>query len=78
MRAAWGSVSISTKLEWIAKMAKSMPGAAYFEARGHFRARELLYEGTKRIWHKWLGRRSNRPLLWERMAVILKVFLLAS
>jgi RNA-directed DNA polymerase len=31
---------------------------------GNVRALELLYEGTKRIWHKWLGRRSNRPLLW--------------
>jgi len=46
---------------------------SYYGVTGKIRALELLYEGTKRIWHKWLGRRSNRPLLWERMAVVLKV-----
>jgi len=50
---------------------------SYYGVTGKIRALELLYEGTKRIWHKWLGRRSNRPLLWERMAAILKVFPLA-
>jgi len=50
---------------------------SYYGVTGNIRALELLYEGTKRIWHKWLGRRANRPLLWERMAAILKVFPLA-
>jgi len=50
---------------------------SYFGVTGNFRALELLYEGTKRIWHKWLERRSNRPLYWDRMAAILKVFPLA-
>jgi RNA-directed DNA polymerase len=50
---------------------------SYYGVTGNIRALELVYEGVKRIWHKWLGRRSNRPLLWERMAVILKVFPLA-
>ena len=50
---------------------------SYFGVTGNFRALELLCEGTKRIWHKWLGRRSNRPMYWARMAAILKVFPLA-
>ena len=48
-----------------------------FGVTGNFRALALLHEGTKRTWHKWLGRRSNCPLYWDRMAAILKVFPLA-
>lgn len=50
---------------------------AYYGVTGNIRALELLCDGTKRIWHKWLGRRSNRPLYWDRMVAILKVFPLA-
>jgi len=50
---------------------------SYYGVTGNIRALELLHEGIKRIWHKWLGRRSNRPLPWEQMAAILKVFSLA-
>jgi RNA-directed DNA polymerase len=50
---------------------------SYYGVTGNFRALQNLYERVKRIWHKWLGRRSNRPLYWDRMAAILKVFPLA-
>jgi len=50
---------------------------SYFGVTGNFRALQNLYGRVSRIWHKWLGRRSNRPLYWDRMAAILKVFPLA-
>lgn len=46
---------------------------SYYEVTGNLRALRLLCEGTKRIWHKWLGRRSNRPLYWDQMAAILNM-----
>jgi RNA-directed DNA polymerase len=51
---------------------------SYYGVTGNGRALELLHERVKRIWHKWLGRRSNRYLSWARMAAILRVFPLAS
>ena len=50
---------------------------SYYGVTGNYRALLLLYERVKRIWHKWLGRRSNRPLYWDRMVAILKAFPLA-
>jgi len=32
------------------------------------------FDEVRRIWNKWLSRRNNRGLDWERMLVILKVF----
>jgi group II intron reverse transcriptase/maturase len=50
---------------------------SYYGVTGNYRALTKLYDRVKRIWHKWLGRRSNRPLYWDRMAAILKAFPLA-
>jgi hypothetical protein len=50
---------------------------SYYGVTGNFRALQLLYERVRRIWHKWLGRRSNRPLYWDRMVAILRAFPLA-
>ena len=47
---------------------------SYYGVTGNGRALENLYDEVKRIWHKWLGRRSNRPLNWDRMLAILKAF----
>jgi len=47
---------------------------SYYGVTGNGRALENLYDEVKRIWHKWLGRRSNRPLYWDRMLAILKAF----
>ena len=47
---------------------------SYYGVTGNFRALLQLYERAKRIWHKWLGRRSNRPFPWDRMAAILRAF----
>ena len=51
---------------------------SYYGVTGNGRALENLYDEVKRIWHKWLGRRSNRPLNWDRMLAILKAFPLRS
>jgi RNA-directed DNA polymerase len=50
---------------------------SYYGVTGNGRALQRMYERVKRIWHKWLGRRSNRPLHWGRMVAILRAFPLA-
>jgi group II intron reverse transcriptase/maturase len=47
---------------------------SYYGVTGNYRALLRLYEQVKRTWHKWLGRRSNRPFPWDRMVVVLRVF----
>ena len=47
---------------------------AYYGVTGNFRALLQFFEQTKRIWHKWLSRRSSRGITWERMAAILKAY----
>ncbi len=47
----------------------------YFGVSGNFRCLLLLIEQAKRIWYKWLGRRSHRKrLTWERFADLLRDF----
>jgi group II intron reverse transcriptase/maturase len=47
---------------------------SYYGVTGNYRALLRLHERVRRIWHHWLGRRSNRPFPWDRMAVVLRVF----
>ena len=45
----------------------------YFGVSGNFRSLLLLVEMTKRAWHKWLCRRSQRGrLTWERFDALLQ------
>jgi group II intron reverse transcriptase/maturase len=47
----------------------------YFGVSGNFRSLQLVVEEVKRIWYKWLRRRSQRHrLTWERFAELLKRF----
>jgi hypothetical protein len=47
----------------------------YFGVNGNLRSLQLLVEATKRIWHKWLNRRSQRSRLsWERFHALLEQF----
>jgi RNA-directed DNA polymerase len=50
---------------------------SYYGVTGNYRALQQLYDKVQRIWHKWLERRSNHSLRWERMSAILKAFPLA-
>jgi RNA-directed DNA polymerase len=50
---------------------------SYYGVTGNFLALHQLYVKVQCIWHKWLGRRSSRPLYWDRMSAILKAFPLA-
>lgn len=46
---------------------------AYFGITGNYPALDALYQETKRIWRKWLGRRSNDGYItWEKMTGLLK------
>jgi group II intron reverse transcriptase/maturase len=47
---------------------------AYYGITGNSPMLAALREWTRRIWQKWLGRRSNRPWPWERMERVLAVF----
>ena len=47
----------------------------YFGVSGNFRSLLLVIEQVKRIWYKWLCRRSQRKrLTWERFADLLRDF----
>jgi RNA-directed DNA polymerase len=47
----------------------------YFGISGNFRSLLLVIEQAKRIWYKWLCRRSHRKrLTWERFADLLRDF----
>jgi len=47
----------------------------YFGVSGNFRSLLLVVEQVKRIWYKWLCRRSQRKrLTWERFADLLRDF----
>ena len=47
----------------------------YFGVNGNFRSLLLLVEATKRVWYKWLCRRSQRGrLTWARFRALLEQF----
>ena len=46
----------------------------YFGVNGNTRSLALLVRATERSWHKWLSRRSQRGLPWERFAKVLERF----
>jgi len=44
----------------------------YFGVSGNFRSLLLLVEQTKRVWYKWLRRRSQQAhLTWEKFEALL-------
>jgi hypothetical protein len=45
---------------------------AYYGVTGNFLALHAFFHQVVRIWWKWLGRRNDQALSWERMAAILK------
>jgi hypothetical protein len=47
----------------------------YFGVNGNIRSLQLLLQGARRAWHKWLCRRSERAHLnWKRFQDLLRVF----
>ena len=47
----------------------------YFGVNGNFRSLLLLVEQAKRVWYKWLRRRSQQAhLTWEGFSELLKRF----
>lgn len=47
---------------------------AYYGVTGNYRALAQFFEQVKRIWHKWLSRRNNTPINWDRMNAILRAY----
>jgi group II intron reverse transcriptase/maturase len=47
---------------------------AYYGVTGNFRALLRYFDQVRHIWKKWLSRRNNHGLNWERMRAILEVF----
>ena len=46
----------------------------YYGLRGNYRSMELLYEHTRRVWHKWLSRRSRESYIpWDKFQKLLDV-----
>jgi len=47
----------------------------YFAVSGNYRRISALHDHVRRIWHKWLARRSQRTrMTWKRYAELLKVY----
>ena len=46
----------------------------YYGITGNAAALQRFRHRVQRIWHKWLSRRHNRPMLWERFANLLRAF----
>ncbi len=45
----------------------------YYGIRANYRSLILFFKGAKRIWRKWLGRRSQRAAIpWDKFLLILK------
>ncbi len=39
---------------------------AYYGITGNYRCLSVVWDRTQRIWHRWLSRRNNRGMTWER------------
>lgn len=49
------------------KLCQALAGHdAYYGITGNWDALNVLREQVRRIWHKWLGRRSHRGMTWEK------------
>jgi group II intron reverse transcriptase/maturase len=60
-----------------AELSRKLQGHyAYYGVTGNYRALSRYSDEVRRIWQKWLSRRNNRGLNWERMGAILEVFAL--
>jgi group II intron reverse transcriptase/maturase len=47
----------------------------YFAVNGNMRSLQQFLHGVRRVWHKWLNRRSQRSrLIWERYCDLLRDF----
>jgi RNA-directed DNA polymerase len=46
----------------------------YYGVTGNSEALSRFRYEVQRIWHKWLARRSQRPMTWDRFNELLKVF----
>jgi hypothetical protein len=65
---------LSVKKQHRTLSAKLRGHDAYFGIRGNSHALSALRNWTNGIWKKWLGRRSNRPLTWERFEALLRAY----
>ncbi len=54
--------------------AKLRGHANYFGVTGNSQALTAVRSWTKRIWKKWLSRRNNRSLTWERFSAMHRVY----
>jgi len=47
---------------------------AYYGVTGNYRSLSQFFHEVRRTWRKWLSRRSNAELAWDRMDAILAVY----
>jgi hypothetical protein len=61
--------------EQCAALSRKLQGHyAYYGVTGNFRALQRYFDEVRQTWKKWLSRRNNRGLDWQRMQAILEVF----
>ena len=59
--------------QWETLKAKLQGHYGYYGITGNGEALEQYYDAVKRLWHKWLNRRSRRrgSMTWERLNILL-------
>jgi group II intron reverse transcriptase/maturase len=62
------------KYQQVALSRKLQGHYAYYGVTGNYRALSQFFEQVKRIWHKWLSRRNNRRINWDRMSAIMRAY----
>lgn len=64
----------AVKEQHVALSRKLQGRYAYYGVTGNFRALRQFFNKVRRTWQRWLSRRNNRGLNWERMHAILEVY----
>jgi len=64
----------AVKEQHVALSRKLQGHYAYYGVTGNYRALMRLFDKVRSTWKKWLSRRNNRGIDWERMLAILEVY----
>jgi RNA-directed DNA polymerase len=64
----------AVKEQHVALSRKLQGHYAYYGVTGNYRALMQMFDEARNTWKKWLSRRNNRGIDWERMLAILEVY----
>ncbi len=62
------------KEQWKTLCSKLIGHYGYYGVTSNYRSTNKVLRATQRSWHKWLGRRNQRGMTWERFKRLLKTY----